>query len=183
MRIFVGVVATLVLLVLTVALIGWSLPVRHRVSRSATLPVPPDAVFAVITDFGAFPSWRAKVKRVELVELPGGGRGFRESGADGDILFAVDEAAPNRRLVTRIVDNANELPFAGTWTYELIPTATAGGTTLLITEDGEVFNPIFRFVSRFVLSHHATVDAYITDLGRKFGAPVVIEPSPPETPR
>ena len=38
-----------------------------------------------------------------------------------------------------------------------------------MAEDGEVYNPIFRFVSRFVMGHHATMDRYLRNLGRKFG--------------
>jgi uncharacterized protein YndB with AHSA1/START domain len=162
-----GVAAALVLLVV---LVGWSLPVAHRASRQATYPAPPESVYAAITDVEAFPRWRSKVKSVEVVASPTGARSFRESGDDGDILYVVDEAVPNRRLVTRIADRS--LPFGGRWTYELTPAAS--GTTLRITEDGEVYNPLFRFVSRFVFGHHATIDGYLNDLGRKLGSTVTI---------
>ncbi len=36
------------------------------------------------------------------------------------------------------------------------------GSTLTITEDGEVYNPIFRFMSRFVFGHEATMAAYLS---------------------
>jgi len=60
------------------------------------------------------------------------------------------------------------LPLGGKWTYELRP--VQGGTTLRITEDGEVFNPIFRFMSRFVFTHHRTIDRYLGDLERRVSA-------------
>jgi hypothetical protein len=56
------------------------------------------------------------------------------------------------------------LPFGGKWTYELTPSGT--GTMLRITEDGEVYNPVFRFVSRFVMGHTATMDKYLADVGK-----------------
>jgi len=68
--------------------------------------------------------------------------------------------------VTRIADP--KLPFGGTWTYELSPAPER--TSLRITEDGEVRNPVLRFVSRFVLGHTATIDRYLADLGRHVGA-------------
>jgi hypothetical protein len=37
---------------------------------------------------------------------------------------------------------------------------------LRITEDGEVYNPVFRFVSRFVMGHTATMDKYLADVGK-----------------
>ena len=36
----------------------------------------------------------------------------------------------------------------------------------MITENGEVYNPLFRFMSRFVFGHTATIDKYLEDLGQ-----------------
>ncbi len=170
MRIVVIVLGVLAALVLLVVIVGWLQPVRHRVSRQAAFALPPDSVYAVIADIDQYPAWRSKLKSVELVANDSVLRSYREVSADGVILYVVEEAVPGRRYVTRIADTS--LPFGGTWTFELTPTAT--GTTLRITEDGEVYNPVFRFVSRFILSHHATIDTYLTDLGRRLGSTVVI---------
>lgn len=170
MKIVLAVIGGLVALVLLVVAIGWSLPERHRASRQATYAAPPERVYEAITNVEAYPLWRSTVDSVAIVEAPGGKRGFRESGGDGTILYVIEEAVPSRRVVTRIADQS--LPFGGSWTYELAP--AAGGTTLRITEDGEVYNPIYRFVSRFVLGHHATIDGYLDDLGKRLGGAVRI---------
>jgi len=171
MKIILIVLGILAALVLLVVVVGWSLPVRHRASRQATYTPPPETVFEAITKFEEFPQWRSKVQRVEMVDRTTGAQSFREIGSDGSILYSVDEALPGQRLVTSIADKS--LPFGGKWTYELTPT-DGGGTQLRITEDGEVYNPIYRFMSKFVFSHHATIDAYLTDLGKKFGNAVEI---------
>ncbi|MEP6730159.1 MAG: SRPBCC family protein [bacterium] len=163
MKIALIVLGVLVAVVLLGVVVGWSLPVHHRASREVTYAASPERIYDVITNVEDFPAWRPKVKSVEQVAGPNGARSFRESGADGVILYVVDEAVPGRRLVTRIADD--KLPFGGKWTYELIP--VPAGTTLRITEDGEVHNPIFRLVSRFVFGHRATIDNYFGDLGRK----------------
>jgi hypothetical protein len=170
MKIALIVLATLLGLVVLVALVGWSLPVKHRASRQASFTASPDAVYAVISAPRDFPSWRSKVKSVEMLPDNEHHLSFREVGDDGSILYVVDEAIPSRRLVTRIADRS--LPFGGTWTYELTPAGT--GTTLRITEDGEVYNVIFRIVSKFVFGHDATIDAYLRDLGRRLGQDVTI---------
>jgi hypothetical protein len=36
---------------------------------------------------------------------------------------------------------------------------------LRITEQGEVYNPVFRFVSRFVIGQNRTIETYLRDLG------------------
>jgi hypothetical protein len=88
---------------------------------------------------------------------------FREAGKQGSILYRVEALEPPSRLVTRIADPA--LPFGGTWTFELMP--KDGGTALTITEDGEVYNPIFRFMSKVFFSQTATMEAYLTSLKKR----------------
>ena len=166
MKILLGTFAVLAALVGGVIAVGWMLPVRHRVSRQATYPASPDMVFAAITKVEDFPSWRSNVKKVDVVIGEPGVRSWRETGSDGAILYVADQITPATRFVTRIADRA--LPFGGTWTYDL--TASGQGTTLRITEDGEVYNLLFRFMSRFVFGHHTTLDTYLRDLGKRFGA-------------
>lgn len=77
-----------------------------------------------------------------------------------DVPVVIAESVPATRVVSRVADTT--LPFGGSWTYELSPTPE--GTRLRITENGEVYNPFFRFMSRFVLGHTATIDKYMDDL-------------------
>ena len=155
-----GAVATLVL---AIAAVGWMLPMKHRATGRATLAAPPSAVYALITDVQRFPEWRSKLTSVEALPPVEGKTSFREVGDDGRILYVVEEAIPNERLVTRIADP--ELPFGGRWTFTLRP--VGAGTMLEIVEDGEVYNPIFRFMSRFVFGHSATIERYLDDVERR----------------
>jgi hypothetical protein len=47
-----------------------------------------------------------------------------------------------------------------------------GASIVAITEHGSVYNPAFRFVSKFIMGHTATIDAYLRALGSRFGATV-----------
>ena len=96
---------------------------------------------------------------VEAVRL------WREVGKHDVVTFEEVEAAPPRRLVARIADPS--LPYGGSWTYVVTPDGT--GSRVTITENGVVYSPVFRFVSRFVFGHHATQEAYLRALGRRFG--------------
>ena len=172
MKIPMIVLAVLVGIVVLVAAIGWMLPVKHVATRQATYRATPETVFATISNVERLPTWRASVKSVEMdVSQPGRTR-FRETGSDGTIAYVVEESVSPRRRVTRIDDAS--LPFGGTWTYELTP--AGDGTTLRITEHGEVYNPIFRVMSRFVFSHHRTMETYLTELGTKLGSAATIQP-------
>ena len=165
MRYALVVLAVIVGFVALVAVIGWSLPVRHRASLARTYRATPAAVYGLITDAASFPSWRGDVQRVEILPADSGRAGWIETTKNGAISYRVEQSTPNQRLVTRIANR--DLPFGGAWTYEIVPAGDAE-TTLRLTEDGEVYNPIFRFVSRFVMGHDATMKQYLAAVGTRF---------------
>jgi hypothetical protein len=144
-----------------IAGVGYMLPKHHVASRHMELRQPPDAVYALI----AGPStWRKDVKKYEPMPQGGGKLWMEVDNYDNEVVYERVEDAPPRRLVTRI---AGHQPYSGTWTYDLARTAT--GTDLRITENGEVYNPIFRFLSRFVFGHSATIDKYLNETAQHFG--------------
>ncbi len=148
-----------------IAIIGLMLPREHVASMSAALKASPDSVWAVLADTKAYPSWRSDVKTVESVPPVKGKRSWKESADGSSITYVAEEELPPQRLVSRIANE--DLPFGGAWTYELIP--SAAGTRVKITENGWVGNPIFRFVSHFILGQTATMDKYLRSLGQHFG--------------
>ncbi len=153
----------LALIVAVAALIGAMLPVKHHASRKARYGVAPDVLYAAIA---GPPDWRPGVKRFGSLPEKDGRKQWWEEDARGQRLtFELLEAKPARRLVTRLADPT--LPFGGTWTYEIAP-APDGGCELRITEDGEVYNVIFRFVARYFLGYTATMETCLRDLGAKF---------------
>ena len=149
-------VGVLLLAVLAILVIGWRLPVAHVASSSVQLNASPDSVFAVISKPEEYAAWRSDVKKVDVTTEQGVTR-FREEGSNGRILFEITERIPPRRFVTKIADKS--LPFGGRWIYEITP--TPNGSELRITEEGEVYNPLFRFVSRFIMGHTATIESYL----------------------
>ena len=82
-----------------------------------------------------------------------------------DVPVDILESDPPRTLVSKVKDT--EKMFGGTWTVAIAP--VPDGSTLTITEDGWVGNPIFRFVSRFVIGHHATLDGMLKSVAKQFG--------------
>lgn len=147
----------LAVLVLAVMLVGWSLPEKHQASRQATFTAPPEAVWALITNVEAFPSWRSDVKTVERLPDRDGRSVWVEQGSSGRIPLAVERSEAPRLLVVRIADR--DLPFGGVWTYAIAPAPQ--GSTLTITEDGEIYNPMFRVMARFVFGYESTLATYL----------------------
>jgi uncharacterized protein YndB with AHSA1/START domain len=150
-------------LVAIVALIGSRLPQSHRASVEQTLTAAPETVWQTITDVDAFPSWREGLKRVQRLPDRDGRPVWVEEGRSGKMTLAVERLEAPRLLVGRIADPG--LPFGGTWTYEIAP--TSGGSRLRITEDGEIYNPIFRFMARFIFGYEGTIQSYMTSLQKR----------------
>ena len=155
----------LVLIVLSVA-IGWFLPERHIASRTVRYQQTPEAVWQVITDYAAIPSWWDWSQKVERLPDREGHEVWRETNKFGDtVTMETIESDPPSKLVRKIV--GEDLPFGGTWIWVVQP--VGGGCTVTITEHGEIYNPFFRFMARFVLGYRGTMDTYLTALGQKFG--------------
>jgi len=140
-EIAVGIVVPLILIVVVISVVGRSLPVGHMASRTVTFRRPPEEVWAAINDPALMSA-----------------RGV------GDAKFETMESVPPKLLVRRVV---GEKDFGGTWTCEIAP--AAGGSSLTITENGEIYNAFFRFVSRYVIGYHRTIDGTMAALRKRFG--------------
>jgi hypothetical protein len=171
LKVVVAIVVALAAMVGVVAALGARLPVSHTATRAAVIGAPADVVFTTITDFANAPTWRSDVKSMkEGVDASSGRKRVTEESSNGVMTMEVEESVPNTRLVTRIV--GDDLPWGGAWVYALEPQGTT--TRVTITEHGEVYNPVFRFISNYIMGHTATLDTYLTNLGRKFGGEVII---------
>jgi hypothetical protein len=160
MRWILYVVAALGLVALIVVIVGAMLPTAHTVSRTVRVALPPEALYGLLSDVSKYPSWRAGLKRLERRPDQNGMPAWIEDADGMTIPLRFERMEPPSLLVTRI--DSTDLPFGGTWTYRIAP--AAGGSDLTITEDGEVYNVFFRFMSRFVFGHQATLDKFLTGL-------------------
>jgi len=154
------IVGGLALIVALVAIVGAMLPEGHSASRTARIALPPDALYTVLSDVGQYAAWRKDVKSLERLPDRDGRPAWVEDVGGMKIPMYFERMEPPSLLVARIADP--KLPFGGTWTYRIAP--AAGGSDLTITEDGQVYNVFFRFMSRFVFGHHATMDGFIKHL-------------------
>ncbi|MEO8578200.1 MAG: SRPBCC family protein [Gemmatimonadales bacterium] len=164
MRIILIVLGILVAMAAAVYAIGMTLPQDHVASRTTHLSAPPETVWSLISDYARYPEWRKDVTSVEKVES-GGAPTWREvSGSDRMTYEAVVWEAPTH-LIAQIADKG--LPFGGSWDYRLEP--DGAGTRITIRENGEVYNPLFRFVSKYIMGHTATIDKYLKSLSARLG--------------
>ncbi len=161
------VIGILFVIFLMMVLIGYALPRDHRASSSIEVAAAPDSVWKLVSDIARFPSFWRDIDSVEVLPGVAGDTIYRQIDVRGDVLpIRVTERTAPERMVTEIADK--NLPFGGTWIYEL--QAIPGGTRVTVTENGSVYNPVFRFISRVFLDQHATLDSFLSDLARRLGS-------------
>jgi hypothetical protein len=124
----------------TVALVGYFLPVAHEAWRSAEFNEPPETVYALISDLKNYSSW----------------------WPENEVAVEAVEASPPSRFVTRIV---GESAFGGTWTWAI--EQTPNGARATVTERGEIYNPIFRTLARFVFGYTGSMESCLTAAQRR----------------
>jgi hypothetical protein len=122
------------------ALVGSFLPVGHEASRSAEFNPPPEVVYELISDLKNYSSW----------------------WPENEVSVEVVDAVPPTKFVTRIV---GESAFGGTWTWMIEETATGSRATII--ERGEIYNPIFRTLARFVFGYTSSMDRCLAAAQRR----------------
>lgn len=157
MKALIIVVAVLVVSILAIVLVGAVLPKHHTATRTMLLKATPDQVFALIS---GPQDWRTDLKSYSVSE-ENGRKLVRETDKDGQTITYEIVQSQQPTLLTRTIADRN-LPFGGSWTWRIEPQAE--GCSVTIVEDGEVYNPVFRFVSKFILGHTRTIDTYLAML-------------------
>jgi hypothetical protein len=168
MKWILAIVAELAVVLAAVALIGAALPRAHRATRRARFRQKPDTIYAVLA---GPPDWRDDVSEFGNLPDQDGRKRFWELSQGRRIAYELVEDVPPLRRVTRIADQG--LPFGGAWTIEIAPQGQ--GAAVRITEEGEIYNVIFRFMARFVFGYARSIEGYLRSLGKKFGETVEIE--------
>jgi uncharacterized protein YndB with AHSA1/START domain len=167
-----GILAALaVMFSLAAYLIGASLPADHAFSRSLIISKPPEAVWAVISDFAAQPSWRPQLRSMDRLPDQDGLEAWRVTGSNGESMtMLVVESVPSRRLVN--LYRNTQASGDTSWIFEIQPVAQDSQVTL--TERVRVEQPLSRFFLRYV-SRSRSANQYLAALAKKFGDPAVIQ--------
>jgi hypothetical protein len=156
------------LLIVCVVAIGSLLTQQHVASRRASFRATPEKLFSLI----AGPQdWRPDVLRDEPVPDTNGRELRRETSRDGEtITYELLNRKPPQSITRRIA--TENLPYSGSWAISIQPEGEV--TNVRITETGQVYNPVFRFVSRFVIGQTRTIDTYLRGLGKANGQEIEI---------
>lgn len=149
-------------------LAGLALPRDHRASSRITLSQPAESVWVVVADpRELLDHWPGLT---EVTRLPDrdGHPVWRERVDGFEMTLVMDEVVPPTRLVGRI-DAPPDAVFGGRWIWEL--ESAEAGTTITVTEEGWIRNPLFRLMAT-AMGFHQSLDQYLRALARRFGETV-----------
>lgn len=151
---------------------GSRLPQDHVVAVRAHFRAQPESVYAAVHDVSDYPKWRTDVRSVELLPPRDGRMRWKETTRHGTLEYEFTlDLAPSRLVSTLTTQDAG---FSGRWLFHFLRDTT--GTTVLVSEEGAVPNPFFRFMMQYVFGVRTTLDNYLRMLGNRFGE--TIEPIP-----
>lgn len=145
--------------------VGYFLPEAHQANGDVLIDAPPEVVWETLTDVSAYGSWRSDVDSVMGVAGTTASRVWTEEPSG--LSFSTVIYQPGILWRVRITNEG--LPFGGAWSYRLAQ--EGAGTRLAITEDGEVYSPFYRFVSRFIMGHDRTLRRYLNDVEMELETP------------
>jgi hypothetical protein len=147
----------LVLIIAVIYAIGSLMAVNHVATVKCKLKTEADKVWLLITDYKEYTRWRSSVKELTV----DGTNQWTETNSHGDkVSYQLEVTDEKRKLITRILNK--DLPYGGFWEFEIV--TESDGCVVHITENGEVYNPLFRFMSKYVFGHEATLNKYMKDL-------------------
>ena len=171
-----GIVGGIVVLGVLLHVVGSFMPAKHVIARSLTIRKSPEAVWGVITDFAATPTWHAHVKKAQRLPDEGGREVWQEyhKGVGTPMRLETTEYAPPSRLV-RTIDDGQQF-FRGRWEFDLAP--EGAGTRLTITEHGEILKAMVRPMARLFFNPAMYIDNYLKALARKFNEEPAVESAP-----
>ena len=156
----------LIVLVGGVFVAGLLLPEEHHASRTLITKQSPQAIWDTINDHANEQQWRSDVASVNSLGERDGKPVWKENYKDGNtVSLMTTEFKPPSRMVRELTDLDG--PFSGRWEIDITP--TPAGSNVTITEIGKVSNPIFRFVSKFIIGHTTFMERYLKGLAGKFG--------------
>lgn len=156
MTVVISIVVVLAAFIIIMIFIGRSLPEKHTASITRSFAASPDEVWKVVTNVSEWKSWRKGVKEVSMM----GADTFKENSSNGEVEYRISNSIPGVSHTSTII--TKDLPYGGAWNY--VFEKEGSGCKLTITENGEVYNPFFRFMSKYIFGHDGTLKGYMNDL-------------------
>jgi Polyketide cyclase / dehydrase and lipid transport len=160
-------------LLLVVFILGSFLPRSHLSAASIKIGEPSRNVWRTLIDFPGWVSWSPGTRDMVRAKSADGREMWIVVTRTGKFPMEIMERRSPGYLVTRVSDP--NLSHGETWTWVITPQGQY--TTLTLTEKGEIYNPLQRFMTRYVWGYHSRQMDYLSALADYFhddAEPVIV---------
>jgi hypothetical protein len=165
-------IALIIAFVFLLLVVGLLSSRQHTVTRTLKTKQSQETIWKTITDFQRQTGWRKGLQKVERGPDRNGKEVWIEFYSDGTVIpLETTETKSLQRMVRTIADPS--LPFSGVWEMEVKP--ETDGSSLMITERGEVPNALLRGFVKVFIGYSYSIDHYHSELAAKFGEQAVIQ--------
>jgi len=156
---------SLVLVGVLIYAIGYFMSIGHTATVEKKFKINKDELWDILTNYKGYTEWRRGIKELIVDDADQ----WTEINDYGDIVHYQLEIAEEKRIMTIRIMN-KDLPYGGFWEFIIDPQEE--GCSLKITESGEVYSPVYRFMSKYIFGHDTTLKNYMEDLETKVNASV-----------
>jgi hypothetical protein len=154
----------LIVLIAIVYLIGLLMNVKHEATIQREFKkIGMDEILSVIKDYKGYANWWSGIKELTIDSV----NHWTEKNSHGDkVSYRLEMGDEKGKLITRILNK--DLAYGGFWEFTF--TSIDDGCSIKIVENGEVYNPLFRFMAKYIFGHETTLKNYMNDLEIKLKA-------------
>jgi hypothetical protein len=154
----------LIVLIAIIYLIGSLMNVKHVATIQREFKkTSSNEILSLITNYKEYASWRSGIKELTVDSV----NHWTEKNSHGDkVSYRLEMGDEKGKLMTRILNK--DLTYGGFWEFTI--TTMDDGCSVKIVENGEVYNPLFRFMAKYIFGHETTLKNYMNDLDIKLNS-------------
>lgn len=150
--------------IFSLMIISKSVSEQYAVSSMAYYNCDLKKLWDLATDFANQAAWRTGVIKIEKISDVSGRNIWKEFNSNGQVMkIETLEYSPMRRVVRRLI-NENE---GGEiiWIYDFAEVGEI--STLTVSEEGKLLNPILKLISKFNSSKTKVLNMYFQDISNE----------------
>jgi len=162
---FISLVVIIIFITIFILIIVFKLvPEQYEVSSMAYYNCDLKKLWGLVTGFANQASWRTGIIRVEKISDISGRNIWKEFNSNGQVMkIETSEYFPMRRLVRRLINENQDGEII--WIYDFAEVGEV--STLTVSEQGKLVNPIFKLISKFNSSKSKVLNMYFQDIANE----------------
>ena len=137
---------------------------QYEVSSMAYYNCDIKKLWGLVTDFPNQSTWRTGIIKVEKISDMSGRNIWKEFNSNGQVMkIETSEYSPVRRLVRRLINENEDGEII--WIYDFAEVGEV--STLTVSEQGKLLNPILKLISKFNSSKTKVLNMYFQDIANE----------------